>query len=536
VLVGGAVYTVDAARRTFTAVAVRDGCIAYVGDDAAARALAGPATEIVELAGKLVLPGFVDAHVHPISGGLQAQQCDLSDLESVAALLDQVRKCAAARPDAAWVLGGGWSLPLFADANPQREALDEIVRDRPVALSAADGHSLWVNSKALALARITRATPDPPGGRIERDAIGEPTGTLRESAGDAVWARVPRPTRDELAAALRIAVERAHRFGITTWLEASASEEELAAYRDFDRDAGLGLFVRAALRVDPQRGAEQVPGLVALRDRDWGAHVAAGAAKLFADGVIESGTAALLEPYRQRGGSRGELLWRADRLRAITLALDAAGFQLHVHAIGDRAVRAALDAIETLDRAHGPRDRRATLAHLELIDPRDLPRFRRLRVVADVQPLWAYEDSYIRDLTVPFLGPERARRLYPIASLAKSGAALAAGSDWPVSSLNPLEAIEVALTRRDPSAGPGAAWIPEQRADLATLLAAYTIGGAYAAFREHETGSIEVGKRADLIVLERNLFELAPHEISEVRVLRTWSEGREVYRAQAPGH
>jgi hypothetical protein len=206
-----------------------------------------------------------------------------------------------------------------------------------------------------------------------------------------------------------------------------------------------------------------------------------------------------------------------------------------VHAIGDRAVRAALDAIEALERERGARDRRPILAHLELIDPRDLPRFRRLRAVADFQPLWAYEDSYIRDLTAPFLGAERSRRLYPIGSVARSGAPLAAGSDWPVSSMNPLEAIEVALTRRDPTAGPGPAWIPEERADLATLLAAYTIGGAWAAYRERESGSIEVGKRADLLVIERNLFELPAREIGETRVLRTYFEGREVYRAQPAG-
>ncbi|HKA13744.1 MAG TPA: amidohydrolase [Myxococcota bacterium] len=531
VLFDASVYTVDAARSWARAVAVRDGRIAYVGDDAGARALAGPRTAIVDLGGGMLVPGFVDAHVHPISGGLQAHRCDLSDRETVEALLARISECAAARPEAPWILGGGWALPLFPGANPDRRSLDEAVPDRPAALSAADGHSLWVNSKALALAGITRATPDPPGGRIERDAAGEPSGTLRESAGQRVWDRVPPPAREESAAALRTALDLAHRFGITTWIDASAGEAELAAYRDADRAGGLGMFVRAALRVDPSRGAEQVTALAALRARNWGEHVAAGAAKLFADGVIESGTAALLAPYVGRGGSRGELLWSEAGLREIALALDAAGFQIHVHAIGDRAVRATLDAIEALDREHGPRDRRATIAHIELIDPADIPRFRRLRAVADFQPIWALEDRYIRDLTVPFLGPERARWLYPIASVAKSGAPLAAGSDWSVTSMNPLEAIEVALTRRDPASPPGPAWIPEERADLATLLAAYTIGGAWAAFREREVGSIEVGKRADLALLERNLFEIPAHEISETRVLRTWFEGREVYRA-----
>jgi len=531
VLFDGAVYTLDAARSWASAVAVRDGRVVYVGDDGGARALAGPGTSVVDLDGKMLLPGFVDAHVHPISGGLELLQCDLHDQRSVEALLAVVRKCADARPADPWILGGGWELPLFPDGNPDRRLLDAIVADRPVALSASDGHSLWVNSKALALAGINRSTPDPPSGRIERDReTGEPSGTLRESASRLVWNRIPRPRGAELAAGLALAVERAHRFGITTWVEASAGAEELATYRDFDREVGLGLFVRAALRVDPDRGVEQVADLVALRARDWGPRVVAGAAKLYADGVIESGTAALLAPYRNRNGSRGELFWSEERLRAIALALDAAGFQLHVHAIGDRAVRATLDAIERVERERGRRDRRPTLAHIQLIDPVDIARFRRLDAAANFQPLWAFEDRYIRELTVPFLGPERSRWLYPIASVAKSGAPLAAGSDWSVSSMNPLEAIEVALTRRDPSAGPGPGWIPEERSDLPTLLAAYTIGGAWTAFRERESGSIEVGKRSDLIVLEKNLFDLPAHEISEVRVLRTYFEGREVYR------
>ncbi len=533
VLFDGAVYTVDAARSSASAVAVRDGRIVYVGDDGGARALAGPGTSVVDLDGVMLLPGFVDAHVHPISGGLELLQCDLHDLASVDALLAKVRQCADAQRDAPWVVGGGWELPLFPGSGPDRRLLDPIVADRPVALAASDGHSLWVNSKALALAGITGATPDPPSGRIERDReTGEPSGTLRESATALVWDRIPRPSAAELAAALALAAELAHRFGITTWVDAAAGAEELAAYRDLDREGGLGLFVRAALRVDPSRSVEQVADLVALRARDWGPRVVAGAAKLFADGVIESGTAALLAPYLKRNGSRGELVWSEERLRAIALALDAAGFQLHVHAIGDRAVRATLDAIERVERERGRRDRRPTLAHLQLIDPVDIARFRRLGAAANFQPLWAYEDRYIRELTVPFLGPERSRWLYPIASVAKSGAPLAAGSDWSVTSMNPLEAIEVALTRRDPTAGPGPGWIPEERSDLPTLLAAYTIGGAWTAFRERESGSIEVGKSGDLIILEKNLFDLSPHEISETRVLRTYFEGREVYRAQ----
>ena len=256
-------------------------------------------------------------------------------------------------------------------------------------------------------------------------------------------------------------------------------------------------------------------------------------AKLFADGVIESGTAALLAPYLDRGGSRGTLEWDEARLREAAIALDREGFQIHVHAIGDRAIRVTLDTIEAVRRANGPRDRRPTLAHIELFDPADVPRFRALGAIASFQPLWAWADPYIRDLTEPQLGPARSRWLYPIGSVAATGAVVAGGSDWSVSSMAPLEGIEVAVTRRGPTEGPGPAWIPEERVSLATMLAAYTIGSAYAAFNERETGSLEVGKSADLIVLDRNLFAIPPHEISETKVLLTLFAGREVYRDPA---
>ncbi len=346
---------------------------------------------------------------------------------------------------------------------------------------------------------------------------------------------VPPTSAAERLEGLRRAVELAHRFGITAVFEASAGREDLEAYRALDREGGLNLQVRAALYVDPHPKpevsiGEQVAQLVKLRGEDWGPHVVPAAAKLFADGVIESGTAALLAPYLLRDPlTTGILEWEPARLKEVTRALDLAGFQIHVHAIGDRGIRETLDALEEVAKNNGARDRRPVLAHIQLFDPADLPRFRRLGVGASFQPLWAYADPYIRDLTLPYLGPERSRWLYPIASMARSGAVLAAGSDWSVSSMNPLDGIEVALTRRDPEDDPGPAWIPEERVDLATMIAAYTIGSQWAMFGEREAGSIEPGKWADLVVLDRNLFDVAPHEISEVKVVTTYFGGVEVY-------
>jgi hypothetical protein len=535
VLTGGEVYTVDAARSWAEAVAIRDGRIVWVGGDDGAKAWVGPATRVVALGGRFAMPGFHDSHLHPLTGGMRTLQCELSGASTAAEAVERVRAYAAAHPEKAWVTGRGWELPLFPAANPRKELLDAVVPDRPVYLTAADGHNAWVNSRALALAGVTAATPDPPSGRIERDAVtGEPSGCLRENAKALVSRLLPETTQAERAAGLARTVELAHRAGLVGLFDASVDAIELEVYRDLDRAGGLDLHVGIAMYVDPEKPlAPQLDEIVALRAQDWGPHVHLRSAKLFADGVIESGTAALLAPYLDRGSDRGGLEWDEAKLAEAAIALDRAGFQLHVHAIGDRAIRVTLDAVAAARRANGPRDRRPTLAHIELFDPADVPRFRALGAIASFQPLWAWADPYIRDLTEPQLGPARSRWLYPIGSLAASGAVVAGGSDWSVSSMVPLEGIEVAVTRRGPSEGPGPAWIPEERVSLATMLAAYTIGSAYAAFNERETGSLEVGKSADLIVLDRNLFTIPPHEISETRVLLTLFAGREVWRGPA---
>ena len=536
VLRHGAIYSMDASRGWAEAVAISGSRLVFVGADREVAAFVGPQTRVVDLAGRFVLPGFHDSHVHLVSGGIELGQCDLNGSKTPDEVISRVKACAAAKPGDSWIVGGGWDLPLFPQANPHKRLLDEIVPDRPVYLSAADGHSTWVNSKALQMAGITRETPDPPRGRIERDAEGNPTGTLREAAADLVDEHLPETTAAERTEGLRRSVERAHGFGIVSAQEASAGAESLATFRALDAAGELNLRVVVANYVDPEKGAAQVADFVRRRDDPAGKdapHVKATAAKIFADGVIEAGTAALLAPYlgeRGKDGWRGELEIAPERFAEIATALDAAGFQIHVHAIGDRAIRASLDALAAARGANGARDARPLLAHIQLFDPADVPRFRRLGAIADFQPLWAYADPYIVDLTEPQLGPERSRWLYPMGSLHRSGATLAAGSDWSVSSLDPLQAIEVAVTRCDPelSAPCEKPWLPDERLDLPTILAAYTIGGAFANFEERESGSLEAGKLADLIVLDRNLFEIPAHEISEAKVLATLFEGRVV--------
>jgi predicted amidohydrolase YtcJ len=531
VLRHGAVYTMDAQRSWAEAVAVRGGRIVYVGSDGGIQAFIGPGTEVVDLAGRMVLPGFHDSHAHPISGGESLAECDLSDSTTMLGIAAMIHSCAVSHPDRPWVRGRGWPLPVFPGANPHKELLDSLVPDRPAYMRAADGHSAWANSRALALAGITRETPDPPDGRIERDPrTGEPSGTLREGATDLISRLLPDRTEAERRAALRLSLRLANRYGITSVYDASVDTTDLLTYQAMIAEDSLTARVVAALEVHPTAGPAQVANLERLRERFKSARLRPVAAKIFADGVLESGTAALLEPYLGRPADRGHADYSPDSLKAIAIALDRAGFQIHVHAIGDRAIRMTLDALEAVRAANGPRDARPIMAHIELIEPQDIPRFRQLGVIADFQPLWAYADDYITRLTEPQLGPARSRWLYPIGSLARNGAVIAGGSDWPVSSLNPLDAIQVAITRRSPQAGAGPAWIPEEVVDLPTILAAYTINGAYAFGQETETGSLEAGKAADLIVLDRNLFEIPAEQIHGVRVVRTMLEGKTVWK------
>ncbi len=525
----GAVYTVDASRSWAEAVALRGGRIIYVGSDAGLAAWIGPETRCVDLTGKMLLPGFHDSHVHLVGGGIELGECDLNGLKTIEEVLPVVKRYADNHPDKKWIRGGGWPLTL-SGGNPHKELLDKIVPDRPVLLDAYDGHSSWVNSRALEIAGITKETADPPRGRIERDPkTGEPTGTLRESAARLVINKIPPYSHDEYVAGLQRGLEVANRCGITSVQEARCTEKHLDALADLDKSGRLSVRTVAAMWFDPLKGTNQIPQFVEWRSKYHGKRLRATAVKIFQDGVIESKTAALLQPYL-KSEDRGWLNFEPEALKPIAAELDRLGFQIHIHAIGDRSIQSSFDALQFARDRNGRRDSRHHLAHIQLFDPTDIDRFRKLGVIANFQPLWAWADPYIVDMTIPVLGPERSRWLYPIRSVAKTGAVIACGSDWSVTSMNPLEAMQIAVTRRGLKEGPGSAWLPEETVDLPLMIAAYTINGAYVNFEESETGSIEVGKSADLVVLDRNLFEIPAHEIHHTKVLQTMLAGQEVYR------
>jgi predicted amidohydrolase YtcJ len=533
ILTGAPVYTMDAVRSWQEAVAISDGAISAVGTRDEVCGLAGTGTRVLDVTGCMVLPGFQDAHSHPPEGGMAQLQCDLHDLSDRDAYLEAVRGYAEQHPEEEWIRGDGWAMPAFPGGTPHRRDLDAIVPERPVVLINRDGHGSWVNSRALELAGITNSTPDPGDGRIERDAEG-PTGALHEGAMDLVTKVMPEVTQKEWEEGLRVAQRQLHSLGITAWQDARVEPISLSAYRALLDGGELTARVVLSLLWDRRDDEAQIEGLLERRKYGTQATMAANTIKIFQDGVAENFTAAMTEPYLDATGAStgnsGLSMVPAEDLKRFVSALDAVGFQVHFHAIGDRAVREALDAVEAATKTNGRRDARHHIAHIQVIHPDDIARFRQLGVVANGQPFWAYEDAQMRDLTIPFMAEHRVGWQYPFASLRNSGATMAFGSDWPVSTANPLQEMDVALTRTAPEEPSAAPFLPEQALDLPTCLAAFTIGAAYVNRLDSQTGSIETGKRGDICVLDRNLFDLQPGErLGEANVLLTLIDGKPVF-------
>ena len=533
---GGSVFDGHRHRRG-VGVVVDAGRIVAVAPDGE---LQGPAgAEQVDLAGGLLLPGFQDAHVHPVQGGLERLRCDLSGSSTREEYVDAVRDYAAEHPDRTWIGGGGWSTAAFGPAGPTAAELDAVVADRPVFLPNADHHGAWVNSRALALAGVDRDTPDPADGRIERDADGNPTGTLHEGAMGLVERLIPRATEDEMYRALLHAQEYLHSLGITAWQDAilgdyAALDDPSSVYVRAVEEGRLTARVRGALWWQRGAGLEQVPDLVERRRTLERGRFVPGTVKVMQDGVAENYTAGMTAPYLDGCGcataNRGMSFLDPALLREAVVRLDAEGFQVHVHAIGDRAVREALDAIEQARTANGPNDLRHHIAHIQVVHPDDRPRFAELGVSANMQPLWAAYDDAMVDLTLPYLGPERSSWQYPFADLARVGAGLAAGSDWPVSSPDPLAGIHVAVNRTVHGASGregNEPFLPEQALTLEQAFAAYTSGSAFVNHLD-DTGILEPGRLADLAVLDRDPFLGEPGAVAEAGVVSTWVDGERV--------
>jgi predicted amidohydrolase YtcJ len=529
-LIGAQVVTMNPAAPTAEALVVGNGLVTFVGAEADARALPcfGPPTRVVRAVGEVVFPGFIDAHAHPAEGGLELGQASLSGVVDEASLVAAVARGGGAHPEDPWVQGAGWSPTLLDGARP-RAALDILSPRRPVYLASIDGHSAFVNTAALRRARLLDG-PDPAGGRVERDEGGAPTGVLRETAADAVAAFIPEPDAATLKAAARTALLDFAAHGVTRVVDANASRGTLRAYRELDREGALPIAVHAAVEVAPGQGPAGVRRVAAMARRFASPGLRVDAVKLYLDGVMESGTAAMREPLAD--GTNGELLFDDAELVRIVRAADRAGLQVHVHAIGDGAVHQILAAVEAAGLRPGAPA--VLVAHIEAVDPVDLPAFARLNVWPNLQALWACRDAWIDLLTVPRVGEARAARLYPFASLVAAQAAVVAGSDWSVSTLDPWDAIEVAVTRRDPDGVAGSELNLDQALDLDTMLRAYTAAGGEA-LRVPGAGMLREGAPADFILVERDPRGRDPRLLSETRVLQTWVAGRLAYAAPPGG-
>ena len=539
---GGAIFAGAGEPLHGYAVAVTGNRIIGVMPEAEAQALASSGTRRVDLAGALLSPGFQDAHIHPISGGVESLQCDLTASTDAADAVRRIAAYAAAAPAEPWILGAGWSMDHFAGGAPTRALIDAVVPDRPVLLMSRDHHSAWANTAAIRAAGVSAETVDPADGRIEREADGFPAGTFHEGAGDLFDAVKPQNSADLIYRGLLRAQEDLIAQGITGWQDAWVGADgpgtgTIEAYERAIAEGQLLVHVVGAQWWERDRGVEQIPEKLARRDARLASGTAdrfeLGTVKMMVDGVAENHTASMIAPYRDAQGhdtcNHGISFVEPAVLREAVTTLDAAGMQVHFHALGDRAVRDALDAVTEARATNGPSDGRHHLAHLQVVAEADTPRFALADAVANLQMLWATHEEQLDTLTIPFLQEGAVQRQYPFGDLQRDGARLAAGSDWPVSTADPLAAIHIGVTRVGPGNGTPPLAGEHQRLDLATALTAYTSGTAYVNHRDHDTGFIRAGYLANLVVIEPNPFELAPEDLHQARVRETWIDGSRAY-------
>ncbi len=543
VLTNGYIYTVDAKRTVAEAMAVKDDTIVYVGTNKGVQKWIGDSTQVIDLQGQLVLPGLIDSHAHATSGVSDVYEVSLYGIGSVEEVQQTIADFVAGTPGLTALQGAGWINAVFGEHGPTAAMLDAVVKDIPAVMYSEDYHSAWANTKALEIAGITRDTKDPAGGIIERDADGNPLGTLRESAMDLVAGVIPPYTTTQLIEGLTYFQDFAHSLGMTTvYIPSLPSGDEtgLQALHDFEASGNMTIRFPTAMGVNPEDDLSIVDKIVATRKAEAGGYFEIVSAKIFMDGVLEGVTAYLEEPYLIRPDYRGELLWDPQKYNEMCAALDEAGIQIHVHSIGDAATRITLDGFAYARQQNGKRDSRNMVTHLQLVNPADVKRFADLDVIAVPQPYWFVVDTYYTQ-SVEYVGQGLADQQYPMKSFFDNGVTVASASDYPVSwPPDPMLAIEIGVTRTVPEGSeiyvdPDYTKALNSAEDVTVeqMIESFTINGAYAAFKEDEIGSLEVGKKADFIVLNQNILEIDPKQIHNTIILLTYFEGREVYRSDA---
>ncbi|MEZ5925538.1 MAG: amidohydrolase [Hyphomicrobiaceae bacterium] len=534
IVVNADIRTMNVLAPRAEALAVSGGRLTAIGSTEAIRALAGKRTRVIDAGGRLVLPGFQDTHIHlQDSGTDRALSANLEGAATVVEFQDRLAEFGKANPRNAWVNGVGWYSGIFGEHNLDRHMLDAAVPDRPVFAYASDGHSACLNTKACAALGLTRDTPAPENGYFVKDAQGEPTGMLYEHA--IFWAkeRMPPLTDTDFAKGVKFGQALCNRHGITGVLDALVQERHMRVYQALDRAGELTVRVAATGLVTPDDSVASALDRLTMLRRDYASPmVRMHSAKFFFDGVFENRTAAMLAPYSDAKGGNAPVMFGENHVRELFIAVDAARFQIHVHVIGDKAARAALDGIQAAREVNGAWPAWHQLAHVQVLDPADIPRFHELGTVANIQPLWARHEPSVDDVALPMVGPERGQWMYAFRSMIDAGAEFAVSSDWGVSTLNPFAIMHTAVTRQ-PQTRRGVdqpVFLPAERMTVEEVVKGYTLNAARTAWREADTGSLERGKYADLIILDRDVFAISPDELGETSVLLTLLGGREVHR------
>ncbi len=533
ILLNGKIWTAEGASTFAEAVAITGNTIAAVGNSSDIKKLAGDSTRIIDLNGRLVTPGFNDAHIHFLSGSLGLAEVELTETKSMKEVLAYIKKYSADFPDRKWITGRGWQYTMFPGGLPTKKMLDSIVSDRPVMIRAYDGHSAWVNSKALELAGIDRNTKFNGFGELVRDGSGEPTGALKEGAMGLVGKLVPEKTRDENLEALRLGMKLAAQMGITSIQNASGNLDETSLYEELLKINELSLRVSVAFSVNDQTTNDDIRSYVQVRDRVGNnSMLRAHAVKFMIDGVIEGHTAFMLQPYvdvvPRELSATGQVAMPLPAFGDLVATFDSLGFQIYTHAIGDRGVRETLNVYESAAKKNGPRESRHRIEHIETINPSDIPRFAQLGVMPSMEPIHA-EPATVA-VWQKAIGEQRLPYSFAWASMLKANAKLVFSSDWPACvALDPIRGLHTAVNRRTIDGQPETGWVPEQKVSMPDALLAYTHMGAYASFEENLKGKIKPGFLADVIVLSQDLFTINPMDTYKTKVMMTVFDGKVIY-------
>ena len=533
-IVHAKVYTLDPNKPWAQSMAIRNGKIVAVGSELEVERYRGIGTKMIDAGGKLVLPGFTDCHVHFYPGSMSLRQPNLENATNVAEVVKILREYAAQHPGNDWIVARGWNYTIFApDMLPNKKDLDAVFFDRPVFLEAYDSHAFWVNSKALSLAGVDKDTPDPRNGWIVHDPkTGEPTGALKEDADRLIRKVMPEPERVDKLIALRLGLKLANQNGITRVHSAGEDFAIVPLLQELRDEKQLSVRFHVAYRLSEyELRPLDLEAIESARKRFHDEWIDVNSVKFKLDGVVESHTAAFLEPYSDDPSTRGLLFWDPQKYKDAVTELDKRGWQLYTHAIGELAVRTALDAYESAAKRNHSKNHRQRIEHIETISADDIPRFGKLGVIASMQPLHSYPDADTLDVWAKAIGPERATRAWVWKSILDDGGHYAFGSDWPIVTLNPWEGIQTAVTRETKEGTPKGGFVASQRLTVAQAVEGYTLGAAYAGHHEKTEGSLEPGKVADIIIVNKNIFEIDPHHISDTKVTTTIVGGKIVYEA-----